>query len=231
MPPPASEPSIYILKNTEQQGPFPEAVLRTSVLRGAVDPDAVLAWHKDLPDWIPLGDVLGIRVPEIVSAAAPSPISTPIAPAASGAHGVGGWLLFFCISLTILRPVLFVASAFSQWSLYGSQIRAVPALLQCFIWESFATAFFAVVGLIGGILIWAGRPNGRDIARRVLVLCMIGVVIANIISLLILGDQFATHAFSTVVGSVFHEAFFFTVWWLYFLKSKRVLNTYGPLPA
>ena len=101
--------NIYISKSGTQTGPFGEEQLQGMLAEGVVAPDD-LAWREGLPEWQPLHLLLGIHQPPPIPAApppmpAPAPISTPSAQAA-GPVGVGGWLVFFCVGLTIISPLL-----------------------------------------------------------------------------------------------------------------------------
>ena len=50
--------NIYITRNGEQHGPFPEATARQFLAEGQLLP-ADLAWHEGADGWKPLGEVLG----------------------------------------------------------------------------------------------------------------------------------------------------------------------------
>lgn len=59
----ATPDQLYLIASGTQQGPFPFAVVKQSVAKGALDPDVVLAWHDALPDWVQLRSITGVCAP------------------------------------------------------------------------------------------------------------------------------------------------------------------------
>jgi hypothetical protein len=50
--------NFYLFHNGAQVGPFTEAALREMLANGQATPD-MLAWREGMPDWAPLGQLLG----------------------------------------------------------------------------------------------------------------------------------------------------------------------------
>src|SRR6476646_4200612 len=98
---------IYIAKNGSQTGPFTEEQTRGMVSAGSHSPDD-LAWIEGAADWQPLHSILGISQPPPISN---PPVQASHGPSITndGPTGVGGWLVFFCVGLTILSPLVVLA--------------------------------------------------------------------------------------------------------------------------
>src|SRR5208282_38093 len=50
---------IYLLIDGKREGPFTEDDILQSVGWGFI-PDCLMAWHSGLPDWIPVGRLVGL---------------------------------------------------------------------------------------------------------------------------------------------------------------------------
>ena len=68
---------IYLHIEGKQVGPLPEDQVRQSVARGEIKED-VLAWHKDLPGWVPLGNIAGLPVDSPVTPSLPAVLPDPL---------------------------------------------------------------------------------------------------------------------------------------------------------
>src|SRR5579862_6585396 len=111
---------IYIAQNGASTGPYDEEQVRAMLGAGVFSPDD-LAWRDGMPDWQPLHVLLDLRQPpplptESAGAAAPH-FTMPSAERV----GVGGWLVFFCVGLTIISPLMWLAK------LAGTLSKSWPA--------------------------------------------------------------------------------------------------------
>jgi hypothetical protein len=59
---------IYVLRDGEQTGPFPEEVVRSRLAAGEVQADD-LAWHAGAEDWLPIATVLAAQVADSAATA------------------------------------------------------------------------------------------------------------------------------------------------------------------
>ena len=108
-----------------------------------------------------------------------------------------------------------------------------PDLKFAYFWGNLWYITHVIYGLIVGFIIWTGNQQGRDIARRFLLVRLFGSIgVAVIIFLImIVGDLpkvLVAHVAGTIAGEMTAEMIYIAVWWSYFKKSKRVRNTYGP---
>ncbi len=146
--------------------------------------------------------------------------------------GVGGWLAFFCVGLTVLAPLSTLPDLL-KWREVASSgaLESYPALGYICAVDVIVTGGLLLYGFAIGCMIWAGNPNGRRLARQFLLVRLFGSVLhAGSIPLMAhdlpptVRDAFLAELPKTLLGSVI----WFVIWWLYFRASKRVRNTYGP---
>lgn len=147
--------------------------------------------------------------------------------------GVNGWLLFFCIILTLLVPlqvligIINFKASFELWDHFTSESSEnvyLPVRLQMIV-----MAGLAVWGLFTGIGLWRRAAGAVQRVRTFLKMNMILSILASLMPLFFLKiksgswDQiFGILSFGAVSNIVY-----FIIWNSYFAKSKRVANTYG----
>lgn len=222
--------NIYLAKDGAQTGPFSEDQLHQMLAGGqAVSSD--LAWREGMADWQPLRNLLGLSQPPPLPAVHTNPWPTQAVPApVEGPKGVGGWLVFFCVSLTILSPLVVLSQTASTWAQLAPVIDSYPALTRAILFESIGTGALAVYGIIVGIMIWSGSLKGRKMAKTFLLIRLVAFIAIEGITVAMISDlptQMLEGAISGAVTSVFQVLIYTAVWWSYFKKSVRVKNTYG----
>jgi hypothetical protein len=231
---------IHIYYKNQQEGPYSPEQIQDMIAKGVVTP-VTLAWKEGMSDWAPLNTIVSCVARQQVSMPQPPPIAQP-APqtnvtspsiAGTGPKGIGGWLLFFCVSLTILSPLnyLYRICKFSL-ELKQSQLLLVqfPNLKTAAMWEFFGIFAILLYGFIVGCMIWNRNPNGRKIAKKFLLIRLFGLIGIVFISIIIMGDmpfKVVASVIGSAVSSIFLNFIWFLIWWFYFKRSKRVRNTYG----
>ncbi len=148
----------------------------------------------------------------------------------NGPKGVGGWLFFFCVGLTIFGPLLSLFEMNFNWEAAKPAFHQFPSAKMAVEVENAGWVAVLIYGFVVGCKIWSGSPFGRKIAKQYLLIRLIVGTGIELIAILIMGnlpsDMHST-VLSYVMRSVFGEGVFFLIWWFYFKKSKRVRNTYG----
>jgi hypothetical protein len=148
-----------------------------------------------------------------VSAAGPSPALIPLEAQVSAApirrpdlKGVGGWLLFFCVSLTVLAPVLVLSRGeitdFSQTSIIDLALVAFGILVGGFVWNVHRSSF---------VLLWIYFGANS----LLLVLAIVGYAVSE--------EQGQPQEIIQLVRGLVSTV----IWFLYFKKSNRVQATFG----
>lgn len=229
---------IHIFQNNRQEGPFTVEQVRSMLDRGTIAP-ITLAWRDGMNEWAPLNTFLDPVPPPTLQATSPPP-HYPTTESGSnwsrsryvttGPRGVGGWLVFFCVGLTILGPIWSLATMATGWEQSQAAFSRFPSIKTAILWELFSSSAIVVYGFVVGLMIWSGNPNGRSLARRYLLIRLFGIMGVEIVAIVLMGDL-PTEVMTAVVGGIvgvgLREIVYFLLWWCYFKKSKRVRNTYG----
>lgn len=126
---------------------------------------------------------------------------------------VRGWLLFFCIALTVLSPLMNLSEASNSSQLFPKVFAIVFAIFEVFV----------------GVSVWRVSPKAFRNLRL-----YFGVLLCSGLLSLIAGLYFnlrstptranvGHHLLLAGVGTLLGCA----TWWLYFNRSKRVRETFG----
>jgi hypothetical protein len=148
-------------------------------------------------------------------------------PAPPAQRGVGGPLLFFCVQMVILGPLLAVSS-------FGPALRGVRAIAPfdtrvalVLLLQLSLSLTVTALGVFTGLQLWRVRPGALRLTRAYLLalgalpLVTIGLPLALGVQadmdqrIVLLQNMTAA---SGVLSAVF--------WWIYFSSSRRVRATY-----
>ena len=142
-----------------------------------------------------------------------SPYAFVTIPQNLGPSGVGGWLLFYCIGLSILTPLMGLA----QFSI----------LLHFLNYEYVLDFMRVIYGTVVGIVLWMKRPIAIFLLR-IYFIVIAGTLLLGVLRLVALSLR--THTSIALVQGftrVIAQIGFSILWFAYFRKSERVRNTYG----
>ena len=118
--------NIFISKNGQQLGPFTLLELNRQRANGQIQ-DTDMAWHDEIPDWVPVNRLAGLEPLPLIPSGAPVyrpstvsqvPGQTPVAARVLTALAV------FCVSFVFLFFVLFVISCIIFGGIVGAQAAA-----------------------------------------------------------------------------------------------------------
>ncbi len=222
---------FYLRKNNEQYGPYSEREV-IELLRQQKFTLNNLACIKGMSDWKSLGLIFKERpTSELVrQSIGLEDWEREKAQSYHTQHryyGVGGWLLLFCVGLTILGPL-------RNFATIGQTMEAVRLVGGRF--PGFATIAYIEIALIlvmiafslyAGISLWMIRPKAVTIAKFYLGF----VVIVSIIDFILVSSidlpgaaqsEMTRTAVIGVVGSIFYAV----IWTAYLNSSQRVQATY-----
>jgi len=147
-------------------------------------------------------------------------------------QGVGGWLKFFCVMLTIIGPIVSLLMLAQEWQTpnLSALFKVFPTLRAVVVIESLMQLGILIYGIIIGIMIWNGNKKGKILAERYLLVRLSVFVVGEIALIAMLSDLpdkgFAAGA-DSALSTIILQAIFFGVWYSYFKNSKRVAATYG----
>jgi len=219
---------IYLIRNHQQEGPYAGEQVQAMLDSGMVTP-ATLAWTEGQAEWAPLQTIW--RRAELSTPTVAPPVAAGPSPSVSmGPRGVGGWLMVFCVGLTILGPIFSFAGMANAWRACEPAFALYPSIKTAVIWENFGSAIIVVYGLVVGATIWGGHPNGRAMAQTYLRVRLGGMLAVEFVALSLMANlpgDLVSAGFSGVFGMALREGGYFLIWWFYFKKSTRVRNTYG----
>ncbi len=148
-------------------------------------------------------------------------------PPAEGPRGIGGWLVFFCISLTILRPLWWIVQINYAWTNAQPVLDRFPALKTAVFLETAGSAAIVLYSFIIGCLIWNGVPYGKRIAKQFLLIQLVAVVIVEVVTVGLMPPVTVNAVIAAMIPNLLGVAIYTLIWWLYFKRSVRVRNTYG----
>lgn len=142
-------------------------------------------------------------------------------------QGVGGWLLFLCVSLTILAPlftVIVFAAGYREASEYFDEF---PGLQVITVIDLFLSLGLMAFSIYAGTGLWSIRPGAVRVAKQYL-LCYLGYrVIAAILPFMAgLPAEANGVILEEVFGDLFRGVIYFAIWYSYLNQSKRVNATY-----
>jgi len=163
---------------------------------------------------------------------------------------VRGWLLLLCISLTILRPVLFVLvwnSAYDE--LYTKAIyryngsRGGTHYFHPYTYfdiypqqESLFATWFAidllmtVFSVFAGVLLWRGKPKALVLAKLYLITNLGASILIESLPRW-LGVSLPPEIQGPMTRQTIYLAISVVVWYLYLKRSMRVIAIYGTGPS
>jgi hypothetical protein len=141
--------------------------------------------------------------------------------------GVGGWLLFFCIVLTIIGPLVGIFNLASGFATCYPLLERFPALILLLLVDTILSLALIAFGIVTGIMLWRVLPNARKIAKIYLWSSLGYAVIATILPFVVgLPQETYKAMLPEVIGTLFKGMIFFGIWFSYLCTSKRVKATY-----
>lgn len=150
-------------------------------------------------------------------ALSPSRSDYAITTRAERLEGIGGWLLFACISIAIISPILNLFYSLASFGLFKSSDHPLHFL------AGVVNLALAIAALVAGIRLWGRRPGAVGFVRQLL-----WIVLSWRAAVLFV--QFAAdaspEAFVPLVMMLIATAVPGLCWLLYFYRSLRVRNTF-----
>lgn len=146
-----------------------------------------------------------------------------------GGAGVGGWLAFFVLAMAVFTPLIMIFT--TATALYGD---TVVALSYPQVWGTIQAYEWTLAAItIAGCWYIAWRLNYVQTWRTVRItiggiwLIAIGSLVADLVGIALITGLPLSTMFAAAAGPEMVRPFVFcTIWTAYFLRSKRVANTY-----
>lgn len=137
-------------------------------------------------------------------------------------RGVGGWLLFFCISLTIISPIMHVIIAAQALNNLARARVPIETLLRLGLVGAIYSGL-AVFSCFAGVMLWMEKPRAVSVAKAYL---LVGAVLPIFLFLALHLAGIQVHLSRVIFRRIVSSA----VWYSYLEASRRVKITYG-LPS
>lgn len=145
-------------------------------------------------------------------------------------NGVGGWLMFLILSLTLASPFMqgrIAVQAFE--ALLSPKHYTQGGIIRLSIMVAVYSGL-ALFSFISGILLWSSNPHAPEVAKAYLILSVLSVVVLYS-SYTLAGLHF------NLPKILFGRGIYFCVWYTYLVWSRRVHLTYAadcgstPMPS
>ena len=144
-----------------------------------------------------------------------------------GPVGVRGWLLFFCLSLTVFSPLLTVVNLVSAYWQTSPLFDRFPGLQVITLLDALLSVGLTAFSIHAGVSLWKRRPGAVRTTKRYLVTLLAYTAVSCVLPFLA-GLPRGTHAamLAEVAKGLVRSLVFFGVWYSYLNKSRRVRNTF-----
>jgi len=131
--------------------------------------------------------------------------------------GVGGWLLFLCVQLTILQPLFGTLSTLGEYSKTVKDIPSLKGVALIFVFISLGLIAF---GFYAGVSLWRVRLGAVNLTKKYL------IVEFSTLSAIVLFAVAGGENIASAIGMLIALGIYLAIWYSYLNKSKRVKATY-----
>src|SRR5215831_16442532 len=135
--------------------------------------------------------------------------------------GVGGWLMFFCIVLVIISPLLTLINITNGFIAASRVADRLSGFMTAATIDSILAIIIMALSIFAGISLWSVRPNAVRIAKAYLIVVLVYAVIEVPLYMSALpsaaSDRFMTKGMIIVLRTIAYVA----LWYSYLSKSKR----------
>jgi hypothetical protein len=147
---------------------------------------------------------------------------------AAAYRGVGGWLLLFCLQLTVLGPLAMLWSLFTWFASPAGLEERFPALRMLGIIDALARIGLTIFGIRVAVGLLKLRAGAVQRAKTFLLSRLAYEVAAAILPFTAglaaeFNEAMATQGIRAVLGT----GLMVSVWYTYLTRSRRVKATYG----
>jgi hypothetical protein len=147
-----------------------------------------------------------------------------------GPVGVKGWLLWFCLVLTVFNPLLTVYNLVSGYTQASPLFDRFPGFRVVTILDFVLSAGIVCFGIYAGIALWKKRDGAVRTAKGYLQTFLAYAVIESVLPFMAGLPSAANEVMlPEVLKSGFRGLVFFAIWYSYLNRSKRVKNTFPEL--
>jgi hypothetical protein len=155
---------------------------------------------------------------------APADVSGPD----TALKGVKGWLLFFCVSLTILAPLATLGQLGMEWNETAPYFTRFPSLHTAVMLETLMSIGLMAFSIYAGSALWSVKPKAVKIAKNYLLTMLAYSIVSPFVIIGVADLPSAATSAMTAEGAkqAFRGLIGFAIWFTYLNRSKRVRATY-----
>jgi hypothetical protein len=149
-------------------------------------------------------------------------------PAPPPAAGVGGWLLFFCLQMLILNPILVGSQVYREYAVAAAAgVRSGP-LMTVVAADSIVRLGLVAWGFACGVALVLRMPRAVRMVRTFLpVLVITYFLLVGLPFVIGVPDSVRMHVAGLFMFRAATLVLSGSLWFIYFKQSKRVQATYG----
>jgi Protein of unknown function (DUF2569) len=141
--------------------------------------------------------------------------------------GVGGWLLFFCISLTVFSPLITIVMGVASYSVAFQLLDRFPGVMAVTVIDTFLSLGLMAFSVYAGVSLWRVKSGAVQTAKRYLSCLLAYVVVASILPLMAgLPSEANEGMILEIIKDASKKVFYVAIWYAYLNKSKRVRATF-----
>jgi hypothetical protein len=143
-------------------------------------------------------------------------------------RGVHGWLLLFCIALTILSPLFTLVTFLMSFQIAQDIAFYYPRFMTITIIDLVLGVGLMIFSIYAGVLLWRVKPNAVRMAKRYLIIFIIYAIISSVLPLMVgFEDKIVASMAGALIKGLAGSIVYFGIWYSYLTISKRVKATYG----
>lgn len=143
-------------------------------------------------------------------------------------YGIRGWLLLFCVILTIVIPLFFLANVISVYYSANSLTNRLQGMFTITVIQNILALGMTIFSIYAGISLWQIRLNAVRIAKRYLICCMLYSIVVTFLPQMVELPSGAHRIMNLeLIKGILRTFVFVAIWYTYLNRSKRVKVTFG----
>ena len=141
---------------------------------------------------------------------------------------VGGWLLFLCVSFTILNPLVTGFNLFSGFEASKQFFEMYPGIKTVLVADAILSAFLACFSIYAGLGLWRIREGAVQTAKIYLLAFLGYSMLATVLPFMAgLPSEADGVLLIAGLGALAKAFVYVSIWYSYLMRSTRVRETYG----
>jgi hypothetical protein len=141
--------------------------------------------------------------------------------------GVGGWLLFFCLSLTVFSPLITIVAIAASYTDTIQLLDRFPGMTAITVIDTFLSVGVMAFSVYAGVGLWRVKPCAVQTAKRYLLCLLAYTAVESILPFMAgLPSDMNETLITEVLRDASRKVIYIAIWYSYLNKSKRVMATF-----